>query len=55
MASVDSTNESLPVRLILPRYYGVFLNRLNAEVQRRRHGHIPNSNALLLALMSHTR
>ena len=48
MASVDSTNESLPVRSILPRY--VFLNRLNADVQRQRHGHTPNSNALLLAL-----
>ena len=30
MASIDSTNESLPVRLILPRY--VFLNTLNADV-----------------------
>ena len=45
MASVVSTNESLPAILILPGY--VFLNKLNAGVQRRRHGHTPNSNALL--------
>ena len=56
MTSVDSTNESFACQLrragLMPRY--VFLDRQAAletlTWQRRRLGHTPNSNALLISL-----